>query len=130
MIAEAIPETWDAAAAKKLQAAGLVFLHLPDGSPLALLQNAVVLLDSAGDRRTVASSLEAVFHAWSRYLAEGPRRKSAHAHFQHPKGHRRRRKKTLTDRTTRSRSPPPETKNAAAAEAFEKGVDGRKGKPL
>lgn len=62
---EPVPPTWHEAAAERLQKAAFTFLNLGDGSLLALLDTgrpkaprAVVLLDSEGDARTVATSLE------------------------------------------------------------------------
>ncbi|MCC7054726.1 MAG: hypothetical protein IT355_15750 [Gemmatimonadaceae bacterium] len=65
MIAEEIPAPWDEANAARLQRAGFAFLQLPDGSLLAWLEQAVVLLGSEGDRRTVANSLEDFLHTWA-----------------------------------------------------------------
>ncbi|TSC33886.1 hypothetical protein [Corallococcus sp. Z5C101001] len=62
---DAIPSEYSPENAKRLQAAGFSFLKLPDGSLLALLKNAVVLLGSEGETRTVADSLEAFLVAWS-----------------------------------------------------------------
>jgi hypothetical protein len=62
--ARSIPREWNPAAADRLQRDGFSFMHLPDGSLLALLRTgaggppAVVLLGSEGDTATVASSLE------------------------------------------------------------------------
>lgn len=69
---EAIPKEWDEDNAERLRKAGFVFLALPDGSMLALLETgptsppAVVLLGSEGDRRTVASSLEELLAIWAK----------------------------------------------------------------
>ncbi|MCX5747187.1 MAG: hypothetical protein NT062_32355 [Proteobacteria bacterium] len=73
MIAEKIPKEWSPEHATLLQKRGFVFLTLGEGSMLALLDTgvkaappAVVLLDSEGDRRTVATSLEEFLSLWSR----------------------------------------------------------------
>jgi hypothetical protein len=54
----------------RLRAAGFGFLGLGDGSELALLDlngvRPVVLLDSEGDARTIASSLEGFLFAWAK----------------------------------------------------------------
>ena len=68
---EEIPKAWDPQNAERLRRAGFAFLSLPEGSLLALLEvdgapPAVVLLGSEGDRRTVATSLEAFLIAWSK----------------------------------------------------------------
>jgi hypothetical protein len=66
---EHVPPTWDEGAADRLEKAGFTFLNLGDGSLLALLDTgrpkaprAVVLLDSEGEARTVATSLEEFLH--------------------------------------------------------------------
>lgn len=66
---ERVPPTWHEGAADRLQKAAFTFLNLGDGSLLALLDTgrpkaprAVVLLDSEGEARTVATSLEELLH--------------------------------------------------------------------
>ena len=68
---EKIPKEWDPKNAARLDRAGLAFMSLPEGSVLALLEtgegpDAVVLLGSEGDRRTVAGSLEEFLVLWSK----------------------------------------------------------------
>ncbi|MFB1482722.1 hypothetical protein [Corallococcus sp. RDP092CA] len=63
---DALPSEYSPENAERLQAAGFSFLNLPDGSLLALLKDAVVLLGSEGESRTVADSLEAFLVAWSK----------------------------------------------------------------
>lgn len=64
LITEPIPSAWNPDAAERLSKAGFSFLHLPEGSMLALLKHdgkappAVVLLGSEGETATVALSLE------------------------------------------------------------------------
>lgn len=70
LVTEAIPRTWDEANADRLSAAGFVFLSLPEGSLLALLETgaappAIVLLGSEGELRTVADSLEELLFLWA-----------------------------------------------------------------
>jgi len=69
LLAEEITHHWDEKNADRLKKAAWSFLHLPDGSLVALLDTgvsgappAVVLLDSEGDARTIATSLEGFFH--------------------------------------------------------------------
>lgn len=64
-----VPPTWHEGAADRLEKAAFTFLNLGDGSLLALLDTgrakaprAVVLLDSEGEARTVATSLEEFLH--------------------------------------------------------------------
>lgn len=66
---ERVPPTWHEGAADRLEKAAFTFLNLADGSLLALLDTgrpkaprAVVLLDSEGEARTVATSLEQFLH--------------------------------------------------------------------
>lgn len=65
LVNEEVPREWDPANAERLQKAARAFVHLPDGSMLALLTReakqpaAVVLLGSEGETATVALSLEA-----------------------------------------------------------------------
>lgn len=66
-----IPREWAPDHAKRLREHGYVFLSLPDGSMLALLNAggtvpSVVLLGSEGERRTVADSLEEFLVLWSK----------------------------------------------------------------
>lgn len=69
---EAVPRTWHEGAADRLEKAAYVFLTMGDGSMLALLDTgrakaprAVVLLDSEGEARTVATSLEEFLHLFA-----------------------------------------------------------------
>jgi hypothetical protein len=61
---ESIPKEWNPDVASRLDRDGFSFLHLPDGSLLALLKTgkktppAVVLLGSEGETGTIANSLE------------------------------------------------------------------------
>lgn len=64
--AAAIPKEWNPEKAARLQKAGFTFLELPEGSLLALLEGAVVLLGSEGEARTVANSLEEFLLVWSK----------------------------------------------------------------
>jgi hypothetical protein len=73
LVAEEIPKPWDDRNTARLQRGGFVFLSLPDGSLLALLETgakgappAVVLLGSEGEARTVATSLEELLLRWSK----------------------------------------------------------------
>jgi hypothetical protein len=72
---EKMPKEWDPKNATRLDRAGLAFMSLPEGSVLALLEtkqgpDAVVLLGSEGDRRTVAGSLEEFLVLWSKAETE------------------------------------------------------------
>lgn len=69
LLAEEITHHWDEDNAERLQKAAWSFLHLPDGSLVALLDTgvsgsppAVVLLESEGEARTIAASLEGFLH--------------------------------------------------------------------
>jgi hypothetical protein len=68
---EPIPTQWDPDTADRVNRAGFAFLHLPDGSLLALLRHhlsappAVVLLGSEGETATIANSLEEFVLRWS-----------------------------------------------------------------
>lgn len=70
--AEAIPKEWNEEKAAKLRASGFAFMHLPEGSLVALLKGgdeappAVALLGSEGEARTVANSLEEFLALWSK----------------------------------------------------------------
>jgi hypothetical protein len=72
LMARAIDKEWSEEHADRLRAAGFAFLTLGEGSTLALLKTgaktppAVVLLDSEGDRRTVANSLEEFLALWAK----------------------------------------------------------------
>lgn len=72
MITEAIPKEWDEERAEHLRNNAFSFLRLPDGSMLALVNTgaktpaAVALLDSEGDSRTIADSLEEFLLLWSK----------------------------------------------------------------
>ena len=72
LMARAIDKEWSEEHADRLRAAGFAFLTLGEASMLALLKtgvntpDAVVLLDSEGDRRTVANSLEEFLALWAR----------------------------------------------------------------
>lgn len=48
------------------QREGFSFLELPDGSLLALVPSGVLLLDSEGDKREIAGSLEEFLHLWAK----------------------------------------------------------------
>lgn len=70
---ERVPRTWHEGAADRLERAAYVFLGMGDGSMLALLDTgrpkaplAVVLLDSEGEARTVATSLEEFLHLFAK----------------------------------------------------------------
>ena len=69
---EPIPKEWSPEKADQLRREAFSFLHLPDGSLLALVKTgadappAVALLGSEGEARTVANSLEAFLTQWSR----------------------------------------------------------------
>lgn len=71
-----IPKEWSVEAAERLRANGFAFLHLPDGSQLALMKAdgkapaAVVLLGSEGEARTVADSLEEFLTLWAKGATE------------------------------------------------------------
>lgn len=72
LAAEAIPKEWNPEKADRLRRDAFAFLHLPDGSLLALVNTgaktpaAVALLGSEGEARTVANSLEEFLSLWSR----------------------------------------------------------------
>jgi hypothetical protein len=66
LAAEAIPKEWMSEKTAQLQKSGFAFLHLPEGSMLALVNGAVALLGSEGDARTVANSLEEFLLLWSK----------------------------------------------------------------
>lgn len=70
LVAESIPKEWSERHATRLRKAGFAFLQLPDGSLLALLDvdgaKPVVLLDSEGEARTVAESLEELLVLWAK----------------------------------------------------------------
>ncbi|MBN8227233.1 hypothetical protein JYK02_06875 [Corallococcus macrosporus] len=69
--AEPIPKEWNPELADRLRRDAFAFLHLPDGSLLALVNPgagapwAVALLGSEGEARTVANSLEEFLLLWS-----------------------------------------------------------------
>ncbi|QRO02131.1 hypothetical protein JRI60_25520 [Archangium violaceum] len=71
LAAEAIPKEWNPEKADRLRRDAFAFLHLPDGSLLALVNTgakapaAVALLGSEGEARTVANSLEEFLALWS-----------------------------------------------------------------
>ncbi|GMU00140.1 hypothetical protein KH5H1_42590 [Corallococcus caeni] len=70
--AEPIPKEWLPEEAERLRRDAFAFLHLPDGSLLALVNPgagapwAVALLGSEGEARTVANSLEEFLMLWSK----------------------------------------------------------------
>ncbi|MFP2926422.1 hypothetical protein ACLESO_14620 [Pyxidicoccus sp. 3LG] len=72
LAAEAIPKEWNPEKADRLRRDAFAFLHLPDGSLLALVNPgakaplAVALVGSEGEARTVANSLEEFLSLWSR----------------------------------------------------------------
>jgi hypothetical protein len=69
--AEAIPKEWNPEKAERLRRDAFAFLHLPDGSLLALVNTgartppAVALLGSEGEARTIANSIEEFLKLWS-----------------------------------------------------------------
>ncbi|NOK23252.1 hypothetical protein [Corallococcus carmarthensis] len=71
LVAEPIPKEWNPEKADRLRRDAFAFLHLPDGSLLALVNpgadapRAVALLGSEGEARTVANSLEEFLAQWS-----------------------------------------------------------------
>ncbi|WP_158621732.1 hypothetical protein [Corallococcus aberystwythensis] len=71
LVAEPIPKEWSPENADRLRRDAFAFLHLPDGSLLALVNPgdgaplAVALLGSEGEARTVANSFESFLAQWS-----------------------------------------------------------------